>query len=55
MIRMGDYMPVRYRVVKIMGATTASQINHPFRRLMLVLFSKRFEVMPPHSLDLSVM
>ena len=31
------------------------QINHPFRRLMLVLFSTRFEVMPPSAVDLSVM
>ena len=31
------------------------QINHPFMRLMLVLFSKRFEVMPPPAVDLSVM
>jgi len=32
-----------------------SHINHPFRRLMLVLFSKRFEIMPPPAVDLSVM
>jgi hypothetical protein len=41
--------------LKTLSSARLCQINPSFKRLMLVLLSKRFEVMPPPAVDLSVM